>query len=255
MRSGLPSLRILLILLAFLAIAQWISVTLAIWLLALVSFAALREYLSLADLRPEDRWAMLAAYVAIPFLFYLVQIDWYGFFIISIPVYVFVIVPFLIALGGKEARGSVFSAGAIDFGLFLFVYCLGHLAYLARASTALALFLVLGVVICDLFDRQMSRLGAGWLLKFAVAVLPVLAVAYVLGRPDALPLRETVFMAVLLPALVLMGNFTLSKMEIDLGIDSEEVEPGRGRLIDGMRALLFPAPVIFHVLRYFTDVI
>jgi phosphatidate cytidylyltransferase len=255
MRSGIQSLRILSVLLAFLAIAEWVSITLAIWLLALLSFAALREYLSLADLRPEDRWAMLAAYVSVPFLFYLVQVDWYGFFIISIPVYVFVIVPFLIALGGKEARGTVFSAGAIDFGLFLFVYCLGHLAYLASASTSLALFLVLGVMVCDLVDRRMTGLGAGWRPKFAVAVLPVLGLAYLLGRPDELPLVETVGIAVLLPALVLMGNFTLWKMEIDLGIDPDEVEPGRGHLIDGMRALLFPAPVIFHVVRYFTDIL
>jgi len=255
MRSRLPCFRILLCLLASLAIAQWISITMAIWLLALLSFAALREYLSLADLRPEDRWAMLAAYVSIPFLFYLVQVDWYGFFIVSIPVYVFVIVPFLVALGGKEARGSVFSAGAIDLGLFLFVYCLGHLAYLARASTALALFLVLGVLVSDVIDRQMARFGAGWPLKLAVAILPVLGLAYILGKPDALPVKETVFMAGLLPVLVLMGNFTLLKMESDLGIDRDEIEPGRGRLIDGMRALLFPAPVIFHFLRYFTDVL
>lgn len=255
MRSGIPSLRILGILLTSLALAHWVSLTLAIWLLALLSFAGLREYLSLADLRPEDRWAMLAAYLSIPLLFYLVQIDWYGFFIVSIPVYVFVIIPFLIALGSKEARGSVFSAGAIDFGLFLFVYCLGHLAYLARTSTALALFLVLAVTVCDLVDRQMGRLGAGWAVKLAVTVLPVFGLAWLLGRPDDLPLRETGIVAVLLPILVLMGNYTLSVMERDLGIDPEELEPGRGRLIDGMRALLFAAPVVFHVLRYFTEIL
>jgi phosphatidate cytidylyltransferase len=254
-RSGVPSLRILAVLLAFLAVAHWVSFTPALWLLALLSFSGLREYLSLTDLRPEDRWAMLAAYLSVPFLFYLVQIDWYGFFIVSIPVYVFVIVPFLVALGGRDPLGSVFSAGAIDFGLFLFVYCLGHLAYLARASTALALWLVLGVMVCDLIDRQVSRLGGGWPLKLAIAVLPVFALALVLGRPDDLPRAQAAFIAALLPILVLMGNFTLSVMETDLGIDPGELEPGRGRLIDGMRPLLFAAPVVFHVLRYFTDIL
>ena len=126
---------------------------------------------------------MLAAYLSVPLLFYLVQIDWYGLFIVLIPVYIFVIVPFLVALGGRDPRGSVFSAGAINFGLFLFVYCLGHLAYLARSSTALALLVVLGVMVCDLIDRQVSRGGGGWFLKFAIAVLPAFALAYVLGRP------------------------------------------------------------------------
>jgi predicted CDP-diglyceride synthetase/phosphatidate cytidylyltransferase len=95
----------------------------------------------------------------------------------------------------------------------------------------------------------------GWVLRFALAIPPVLGLAYVLGRPDALSPRETGLLGVLLPMLVLMGNFTLAKMELDLGIDPEEIEPGRGRLIDGMRALPFAAPVIFHVVRYFTDVL
>lgn len=255
MRSGFPSLRILGALLTFLAVAQWISFTAALWLFALLSFAGLREYLSLADLRPEDRWAMLAAYLSVPLLFYLVQINWYGFFIVSIPVYVFVIVPFLIAIGGSDPRGSVFSAGAIDFGLFLFVYCLGHVAYLARASTALALLLVLGVMVCDLIDRQLNRLQLWWPLKLVIAVPPVFALAFFLGKPDALPLAQAVFLAVLMPVLVRMGNFTLAVMETDLGIDPEELEPGRGRLIDGLRPLLFTAPIVFHALRHFTEIL
>ena len=64
-----------------------------------------------------------------------IQIDWYGMFIISIPVYAFLVIPFLIALGGKQTEGTVFSIGAIDFGLFLLVYCIGHIGYLAFFST------------------------------------------------------------------------------------------------------------------------
>ncbi len=255
MRSGLPSIRVLVILLAALALARWLSFPAALWLMALLSFAGLREYLSLADLRPEDRWAMLGAYLSIPFLFILVQVDWYGFFIVSIPVYAFVLLPFLVALGGREARGSVFSVGAIDFGLFLFVYCLGHLAYLTRASVPMALMLVLAVTICDLIDRQVSRAGGGWILKLLASAPPVFLLASILGKPVALPGFVILVLALLTPVLVLMGNFTLSRLEEDLGIDPEQLEPGRGRMIDGLRAQLFAAPVVFHVLRYFTDIL
>jgi phosphatidate cytidylyltransferase len=255
MRSGLPSTRVLLILLASLALARWLSFPAALWLLALLSFAGLREYLSLADLRPEDRLAMLAAYLSIPFLFILVQVDWYGFFIVSIPVYIFVVLPFFVALGGREARGSVFSVGAIDFGVFLFVYCIGHLAYLTRASVSMALLLVLGVALCDLIDRQVSRAGGGWMMKLLGSAPPLFLLTSIIGKSAGLPGFLILGLALLMPILVLMGNFTLSRVEEDLGIDPEQLEPGRGRMIDGLRAQLFAAPVIFHVLRYFTDIL
>ena len=95
-------------------ITDFFSFTPAVWLMALVSFRALREYFSLVDLRLEDRWGILGAYLSIPFMIYLIQIDWYGFFIVSIPVYVFIVVPFLVTLGDSRGRGSLLSIGAID---------------------------------------------------------------------------------------------------------------------------------------------
>ena len=255
MKTSWPSLRVLGALLAFLALAYWFSFDLSIWLVALLSFAALREYLSLADLRPEDRWGMLAAYLSIPLVFYLVQIDWYGLFIISIPVYVFLVVPFLVTAGARESRGSVFSIGAIDFGIFLFVYCLGHLAYLARISVSLGLFLVLGVAVCDLVDRQIARFGRSPVLKFVAGLPLVLLLSFILGAQAGLPLVHRISLGVLLPVLVLMGNSTLTVVEEDLGIDAEHLEPGRGRMIDGLRAQLFAAPVVFHYVRYFTELL
>jgi len=52
-----------------------------------------------------------------------------------------------------------------------------------------------------------------------------------------------------------MGNFTLAGIEADLGISADSLEPGRGRILDGLKSYLFTAPVVFHYLRYFTDVI
>ncbi len=252
--SGLPSLRVITALLLCLGVAQWFSFTAAVWMLALLSFAGLREYLSLADLRPEDRWAMLAAYLGIPLQFYLVVIDWYGFFIVCIPVYLFVVVPYLVALGGRGARGSVFSVGAIDFGLFLFVYCIGHLAYMARFSTALALFIVLGVGLSDLVTRWVGRAGGGPVLSFLSAAPPTFLLASIIGSRVGVPIVHALGISLLVPLLVQMGNFTLRAVEEDLGIDPAQLEPGRGRWIDGLRAQLFAAPVVFHYLRYFTEI-
>ena len=238
------------------ALSAWVSSAAALWLLALFSFFALREYFSLADFRLSDRLGLLAGYLSIPFMMYLALIDWYGFFIISIPVYAFLVVPFLVVLGGGEPRGTVFSIGAIDFGLFLFVYCMGHVAYLIRASLPLALVRVVAVALCDLADRlyRPGRGAANAVLKYLVcAPLPLglwLLAAPSVGLADV----HAVALGLLVPLLVVTGNFTLTVLEQDLGIAPDELEPGRGQTLDAVKSYLFAAPVVFHFLRYFTEI-
>ena len=54
---------------------------------AFISFLALKEYLSLIPTRRADRRALFWLYLAIPLQYYWVYCEWYGMFIIFIPVY------------------------------------------------------------------------------------------------------------------------------------------------------------------------
>lgn len=224
------------------------SFTPAVWLMAIVSFRALREYFSLVDLRLEDRWGILGAYLSIPFMIYLIQIDWYGFFIVSIPVYAFIIVPFLIALGDSQGQGSLLSIGAVDFGLFFFVYCLGHIAYLAFYSTWLVLLLLLAVAACNMAGTMTARWGrtAGFVLSCLICLALTLGL-----RPWTLmPTGPAVFLGFLIPVLVQMGCYTVDVLERDLGISAGDLEPGRGQVLDSLKSYLFAAPIVFHYLRW-----
>jgi len=229
-------------------VTDFFSFTPAVWLMAIVSVRAVREYFSLVDLRIEDRWGILGAYLAIPFMIYLIQIDWYGFFIISIPVYAFVVVPFLVALGDSEGRGSLMSIGAIDFGLFFFVYCLGHIAYLAYYSTWLVLLLLLAVVACNVSSAITARRGR--LPGFVLSCLITLALALGLRSWTSMATGPAVFLGFLIPVLVQMGNHTVGVLERDLGIGAADIEPGRGRVLDCLKSYLFTAPIVFHYLRW-----
>jgi len=229
-------------------VTDFFSFTPAVWLMAIVSFRALREYFSLVDLRLEDRWGILGAYLSIPFMIYLIQIDWYGFFIISIPVYAFIVVPFLVTLGTGQDRGSLLSIGAIDFGLFFFVYCLGHIAYLAFFSTWLVLLLLLSVVACNLANAATARWGR--IPGFILSCLVCQALALGLRSWTAVPIGAAVFLGFLIPVLVLMGNHTVATLERDLGISAADLEPGRGRVLDSLKSYLFTAPIVFHFLRW-----
>lgn len=240
-----------------LCISEWVSFTAAIWVLAFFSFLALREYFSLVDIRLQDRWGILGAYVSIPFMTYLIQIHWYGMFIISIPVYTFLVIPLLIALGGTEAKGTVFSIGAIDFGLFLFVYCVGHIAYLTMFSTWMAGFLIVGVALCDCVDRSpllknftgVTGIGIRFLLSATLTVVVSLGMSGWM----TLPLIHSVILGLLIPVLVLAGNFAIAKIEFDLGISKDRLLPGTGQIIHGVKSFLFAAPVVFHYIRYFWE--
>ena len=51
--------------------------------------------------------------------------------------------------------------------------------------------------------------------------------------------------------LVGLGRFTIRQIEGDLGIRADRLQPGRGHLIEGLKCMLFTAPITFHYLRWF----
>jgi len=232
-------------------VTDFISFTPAVWLMAIISFRALREYFSLVDLRLEDRWGIQGAYLSIPFMIYLIQIDWYGFFIISIPVYAFIVVPFLVTIGDSRGHGSLLSIGAIDFGLFFFVYCLGHIAYLAFFSTWLVVLFLMVVVACNAVCSLIARWGR--IPCFLISCLVSMGLTLGLRPMTQMSTVIALSLGILIPMLVQMGNHTVDVLERDLGITAADLEPGRGQVLDSMKSFLFAAPIVFHFLRWFMN--
>jgi len=234
-----------------LTIADWLSFRLALWLFATFSFFALREFFSLVDLRLQDRWGIIGAYLSILFMTYFIHINWYGMFIISIPVYTFLLIPFLVTIGGGEARGTVFSVGSIDLGLFLFAYCMGHIAYLTFFSVRMAMLLVLSVILCNLVYNRIK--GKNTLLGLVTAAAATTAFALLISPWTGISAVHSANLGLLIPLLVLGGNFTMRVIERDLGVSNERLAPGRGLVLDSLKGFLFPAPIVFHYLRWFLD--
>jgi len=236
-------------------VAEFWSFEVGIWILALLCFVSLKEYFTLVDIRWQDRWAVFGAYAAIPFTIYFIQIDWYGMFIISVPVYAFLVVPFLVALGGKETGGAVLSIGIIDFGLFLFVYCVGHLGYLALYSPWKALMVVLGVIISDLVATLVQsgrRPGLGRTsLRCLISIPMVIGLYWALSDWTGIGTLHSVVLGAMTPLLAAVGRYTIAYIESDLGVDRDSAVPGKGRIVDTLRSFLYVSPVVFHYVRYF----
>lgn len=238
------------------AVSEAISFKIAIWILALLCFVALREYFTLVDIRLQDRWGILGAYLSIPFMIIFIQLDAYGMFITSIPIYAFLVIPFLITLGGKEIEGTLFSIGVIDFGIFLLVYCIGHIGYLSLFSTWMAVMLILNVAVCDFISilmRKRIKPPRHWVLPQYFMSAPVIVIlTLVLSEWTRIPRLHCIFLGILIPALVAIGRHTIRYIEKDIGIRRDELVPGKGQVLDSLRSFLYTAPVVFHYIRYFS---
>jgi len=96
---------------------------------AFLSFLALKEYLSLIPTRQADRLVIAWMYLAVAFQYLLIGIEWYGMFIIFIPVYLFLLIP-LQMIGLGKTDGFLRVAGSLHWGLMITVFSISHMAYL-----------------------------------------------------------------------------------------------------------------------------
>ena len=77
-------------------------------LFGIISFQAMREYMTLVPTRRGDHRTLFWSFFAImPLQYYLIGTQWYGFFAIMIPVFAFVFVPTRIALSGEIELGQL----------------------------------------------------------------------------------------------------------------------------------------------------
>ena len=103
--------------------------TVSILFFALLSFLALKEYLSLIPTRRVDRRVLFWTSLAIPFQYLWVSWEWHGMFLAFIPVFCFLLLPVrMLAIGATE--GYLKAAGSLQWGLMTTVFSPSHAAFL-----------------------------------------------------------------------------------------------------------------------------
>ncbi len=256
---------------AFFLAALTLTRTVSLGFFAFVSFLALKEYLSLIPTRRADRSVQLLIYLSIPLQYYWIGMEWYGMFLIWIPVYMLLLVPMRLVLIGETA-GFLRSAGTLHWGLMMTVFSISHVAYLLvlpasvnpnGGGAALVLYLVFLTQANDvaqfLWGKSVGRHRVvpkvspnktwGGLLGgvFTTVVLGVGLARWL----TPMTTREAVLATMIIGLGGFIGDVVISALKRDLDIKaSGTMLPGHGGILDRIDSLTYTAPLFFHFTYY-----
>lgn len=241
-------------------------------LFGLVSFFILREFISLSPTRRADHRALvLAFFVVLPLQYALVWTRQFNLFTVFIPVYAFLALPVVSALGNDPQRFLERNA-KLQWGIMVCIYGLSHVPALlllpfprfAGRLAFLVFFLVLVVQTCMLVQHLVAR-------RLSSPVAPAisdgfhwrswtagLAAGGLLGAALAgiTPFRPWTAMglAVLACAAGSLGHLVMKAIKRDRGVthwgSAGRSVTGAAGLLDRVDALCFAAPVFFHSVRW-----
>jgi phosphatidate cytidylyltransferase len=248
----------------------------ALMLFGLLSFFALREFLTLSPTRRGDhRSLVLAFFVVLPLQYQLVYLEHFDMFAVFIPVFVFLALPVVSALGNNPQHFLERNA-KLQWGIMVCIYGMSHVPALLmlhfpgydHRNAFMVFFLVLVVQVCmvtqhlsgrwlkkkPVADRISSSFHwSSWLLGLCTASVFGAALASITPWVPATAFAFS-FIACLAGSL---GHFVMKALKRDRGIPSwgsaGRAVTGAGGLLDRVDALCFAAPVFFHSARWYFD--
>lgn len=257
------------IVLAF-VVGAMLHTTVAMFFFALISYLALKEYFTLIPTRRTDRRIIFYAYLSIVIQYWFAGIQWYGMFIIWIPVYLFLLLPFRQVLIG-DTKGFLEHTSRVQWGLMMFVFGLSHIAYMMTLPTLnghdvggkeLVLYVVLLTELNDILQYLWGKtLGKH---KIIPKVSPNKTVEGFLGAFFTLSLLgvafsfltpftwiQALFAGMLISSAGFIGDVVISMVKRDIGVkDSGNLLPGHGGILDRIDSLTYTAPLFFHYTYY-----
>jgi phosphatidate cytidylyltransferase len=242
-------------------------------LFGVLSFLALREFVTLTHTRRADhRSLLLAFFVVLPLQYITVAAEHFDFFTVFIPVYVFLAIPVVSALGNDPQR-FLERAAKIQWGIMVCVYGLSHTPALLLLDLPkyedrgafLVFFLVVvvaaGQIVQEAATRVLRRRPAAraisrsfsWRAWWIGAVASALVGALLCWATPFKPVPALV-MGFVAGASGTLGELVMKALKRDAGVHHWGGQPsvtGAVGLLDRVAALCFAAPVFFHSVRWY----
>jgi len=245
-------------------------------LFAVVSFLALREFITLTHTRRGDHRALLAAFFfVLPVQYLLAGGQFFDLFSVFIPVYAFAVLPMLAVLGNDATR-FLERAAKIQWGTMVCVYGMSHAPALLLLEfpgyedrgAFLVLYLVAVVVSAQIAQtsaslrlrrrpvaRQISRTFS-W-RAWGLGALAGGVAGGLLFWITPFKAPQAIFIGFVAGGCGTLGALVMQALKRDAGVrhwGSRASVTGAVGLLDRVAPLCFAAPVFFHSVRWYFGV-
>lgn len=243
---------------------------LAITGIAFMSFIALREILSSLNLRQSDRWTTFCCFAAIPLQFWAAYAGLYGFFIIFIPVIMFIVVP-LTNFAHGDIKDITRSVALIQWSFMLTVFSFSHLAFLfsfppqpgfSTGNHGLVLYVLFLTQFNDILQFLCGKsFGKHKILPsvspnktwegFLGGFIFTTALGYYFSFLTFFTPVQAIISGAVISFAGFAGDLNVSAVKRDIGIkDMGNLIPGHGGIMDRIDSLSYTSLAFFHLAWY-----
>lgn len=241
-------------------------------LFSLVSALVFWEFTKVLQIDKTSKIPLSLIYLTIPLQYFFVYSQNYHLFIIFTPVLFHFFLAFVFIIR-QQVKGFVRVLGTLQWGAFLCVFCLSHIAYFINFDDlrteeieplGLMTFVIVVTQSNDVFQFLFGKfLGQHKILPivspkktyegFLGGVFGSLCLSYFIGpyltRLDAM---ESMYSGVLLSVCGFLGDLFMSSIKRDRGIkDFGKILPGHGGILDRVDSLIISAPIFLHFYRMY----
>jgi len=250
-------------------------------LFGLISFWALREFITLTPTRIGDHRALFwVFFLFTPLQYILIAMgqQGYGLYSILIPVFAFLFIPTRVALAGDYKR-FLERVAKIQAGLLVCVYSLSYAPALLDleltsldkqpwngGNAGVLFFLILVVQLSDVSQFAWGRLLGHRVIAPNInssktwegllgGVLSAMLIGAALWWVTPFSPLEAACMSLVNAVMGFAGSMTMSAIKRDRGVkDYGTLVEGHAGVLDRIDSLCFAAPVFFHLTRSFFTV-
>ena len=254
--------------------ALWLGGRTTTVVFALISFMALREFITVTPTRRADHMGLfISFFVVLPFQYWLVHTGWYGMFTIAIPVYAFIILP-VIAVSVGDVTDFLERSARTQWGLMVCVYFISYIPMMRElggeglpevtmGGAGLIIYLVAVIQGSDVLQYVWGKLLGRHKIApklspkktvegFALGILSASGLGVLLRWLTPFNAWQAFVVSLALCVLGFFGGLVMSAIKRDRGIkDWGTLIEGHGGMMDRIDSLCFSAPLYFHILRYF----
>lgn len=240
-------------------------------LLGVISYLAFKEFLNDMPRNSIAKQIVFWGYFTIPIQYLLAFYQFYSLFLIFIPVFIFLFIPFRILLLQKT-EDSIKAASTMQWGLFLTVFVMSNLAYIVNlppiyrslmTGGSLLIFLIFLTEMNTLIEAAVSkRFGKTKIMPnfyqdktlegLIGGVIGTILLAMISGMfLTVFSWQIDLIIGLLIGLTGFAGHLTMPLIRREIGIKEREPNSKQEKILTLLDSLTFTAPVFLYFVQHF----